>query len=54
MLLCAWTWELRKFDDLASVHSAFITARDLTDRGPFCMGEKSPPPQAEKDKMAGR
>jgi hypothetical protein len=41
VLFCARAWKLQKLDDLASVHSAFITARDLTIAGRFVFGDKT-------------
>jgi hypothetical protein len=41
VLFCTRAWKLQKLDDLESVHSAFITARDLTIAGRFVFGEKT-------------
>lgn len=54
VLFCARAGKLQKLDDLESVHSAFITARDLTIAGRFVFGEKNLPRQVRGEKMADR
>ena len=54
VLLCARARKLRKSDDVTSIHTVSITARDLTIAGRFVFGERTCCGRLGEKKMADR